>query len=215
MSMITRPGIWNGLLAHKLSLETIDIYYDGFMSASRGRLGLLRDFPSLKHVSVQLETLLGDCDEDSPEIPLLLKETLPSTLETLTLYDNDGFNVLADLPTQLQGMVSPDFPCLKGIFLEAGPGLYDHENECIKASYQAVERKCNENGVEYEIQEPHQLKHGGLRRDLWAKMREDGNERAEWFGVAPKKFRDLEELILCPAKEGKEEEEDDDCDGLW
>lgn len=182
------------------------------MSALRGRFGLLCDFPSLKHVNVQLETLLGDCDDDSPEVLLLLKETLPPTLESLTLYDNDAFDIEVELPAQLQEIIGPDFPCLQGIFLEAGPCLYDNENGCIKASYQAVERKCNENGIEFQIQEDDQREHGGLHQDLWAKisnMREVGNERAEWFGVVPQKFRDLEELILRPAKE---EEDDDDYD---
>ncbi|PLB46734.1 hypothetical protein P170DRAFT_428027 [Aspergillus steynii IBT 23096] len=212
--VITKPDVWKCLLAQKLSLEMIDCYCDGFMSIKRGRFGLLRDFPNLKHVSLEVETLLGGCDDDLIQVPFLPKETLPPKLESSTLYGFKNYDITPELPEQLQELVSSDFPCLRSIVLENGGSIYGNESGEIKASYQALERKCKESGVEFRIQQGNQLRRGGICRDLWEKtlfMQDDGNERAEWFGFVPKRFRDLRELLLRPA-DSIEEDDDDDLD---
>ncbi|KAI9040454.1 uncharacterized protein KD926_008277 [Aspergillus affinis] len=188
--LVLKDEIWKGLLAHKTNLETIDIdlYGLGTISACSGRFIPLRDFSSLKHVSLQLQTLLDDDDEDLPP-PYLPKDTLPPTLESLTTYRYNDYGFPPELPTQLQDLVSPDFPCLRTIVMEDMGGLYDLETEDFRASLQALEQKCNENGVEFRIQHGDQLRHDGIRQDLWAKtlyMREDGHQRADQFVLAPK-----------------------------
>lgn len=58
--------------------------------------------------------LLGGCC-DAPLASVRLKVTLPSTLQTLALYGEEGYReegykVISDLPAQLQELIRGGFP---------------------------------------------------------------------------------------------------------
>ncbi|KXG47041.1 uncharacterized protein PGRI_037870 [Penicillium griseofulvum] len=95
-SEISNPELWDCLQKHKDSLEVIDIFRNGDTFGHKGGwFGLLREFKKLRHLYVQFDTILGGCC-DSPMAPFRLRDTLPSTIQKLTLYQNDdhGFSII-------------------------------------------------------------------------------------------------------------------------
>lgn len=78
---ITNTGIWEGLSTHKPSLESFHYSHGVCTPARCDRLDVLRDFTRLKHVSLEVQTLLlGDRDYKIYRAPFFLKDALPSTL---------------------------------------------------------------------------------------------------------------------------------------
>lgn len=148
--VITNTELWNCLQRHVQSLERIDIYrYASVMvhSAENGHFGPLRGFTRLRHLCIQVEVILGGCC-DAPVAPFRLRDTLPSSLESLTLYGEEGFGVISDLPMQLMEIVNGEFPALSLIVLEELEYLRD-DNKDLKLPYQAVEKACQEKGISF------------------------------------------------------------------
>lgn len=76
------------------------------------------------------------------------------------------------------------------------------ESNGLKVSYQALERKCKENGVESRIESGDRLRQGEINQDYWTKMldmQNDGNERAQRLDVAPRELRCHQGLLTRPA----------------
>lgn len=94
-------------------------------------------FTRLKHLCVHETVLLGGHYE-SPRAPLRLKDTIPSTLESLTIYGEPLENIATDLSTQLLELIRDgNLPSLKSIVFE---GLVDLAGDKVSPDlrYQAL-----------------------------------------------------------------------------
>lgn len=166
--VIANTELWNGLQRHVQTLEKIDIYRHapGVHRAQTGHFGLLCEFTHLKHLCIQVEVILGGCC-DAPIAPFRLRDTLPSSLESLTLYGEEGFGVISDLPMQLVEVVNGEFSALSLITLEELECLRD-DNRDLQLPYQAVEKACQEKGISFQIAEYSQRSVGARQSDIWA-----------------------------------------------
>ncbi|KAL5339700.1 hypothetical protein BJX70DRAFT_362898 [Aspergillus crustosus] len=116
---------------HQLTLETIDIMRSRETHRDEnGHFGRLSGFQKLKNLRIQSAILLGGCC-DLRLAPFHLKDTLPPTIETLSLYGEEGFHVITDLPAQLEEVVSAKdlFPVLSSIFLDDEPALFTEDGQ--------------------------------------------------------------------------------------
>lgn len=216
--VITNTELWGGLQRHVQTLEKIDIYrYAPGMvhRAETGHFGLLCEFTRLKHLCIQVEVMLGGCC-NAPIAPFRLQNTLPSSLESLTLYGEEGFGVISDLPMQLMEVVNGEFPALSLIALEELECLRD-DNGDLKLPYQAVEKACQKKGISFEIVEYDQRSIGARQPDIWARtlyMRTDGHARRKALAYDPKILRkDCSEFLLRSADDMSEDDDaDDDLD---
>lgn len=145
-SIISNAEISDCLQNHTATLESIDICRNRFGDRHRydsGHFDLLRSYTSLKHLRVNPGMPLGGCSA-SPQAPFRLKDTLPSTLQTLTLNE-ESCAVITDLPGQLQELMNGEFPFLKSIVREGLPASWiDGDSRNLNQPYQAVERACRE-----------------------------------------------------------------------
>lgn len=157
--------------------------------------------------------LLGGCCE-SPRAPFRLKDTLPSTLESLTVYGEEGFNVIDDLCVQLQEVLDCGiFPSLAAISLESMKVLFD--NSDLKPPYQIVEHKCKARGILFRIEKSDQLRKGGSCPAIWGKtlyMQTDGSDRALAFDCIFRKLRDHPEILLGATEDIEDSDEDLDSE---
>lgn len=199
-STISNDEMWTCLQKHKHSLERIDIYRDGIWHRDEnGHFGLLRSFTNLKHLCIQVEMLLGGCC-DSPLAPFRLKDTLPSTLQTLVLYGEEGYDIIHDLSLQVQELTSGDFPLLESITMEFQGPVCDL-NGHMTPPYQDLKEKCKGKGINFSIGEIDEFRKGGSCPQLWARtlhMTCDGNARDAAATYAPEEIREPEELLLGP-----------------
>lgn len=141
--VISNTELWNGLQRHVQTLERIDIYrYAPIHRVGTGNFGLLCEFTRLKHLCIQVEVILGGCCH-APVAPFRLRHTLPSSLESLTLYGEKGFEAgdISDLPMQVMEVVNGEFPALRLIILMELECLRE-DNRVLKLSYRAVERRA-------------------------------------------------------------------------
>lgn len=128
--VISNSEVWDMLQPHEDSLRTIDFYREGLQTSvhrvNNGHFSLLRNFSNLLHLRVQVEVLLGGCC-GSPRASFRLKDTLPSSLRSLTLYGEEGYLVHRDLGLQLGELFTSgdDFASLKEIVL-VYRGIYSH-----------------------------------------------------------------------------------------
>lgn len=103
------------------SLEYLDIYRDGTRTTPQqhseeiSHFGLLQGFERLKILCVHLETLLSG-NRDDPCVPFRLKDTLLTSLESLTFYGTSRLILDLDLESQfrevLQGSSFPNLKCV-------------------------------------------------------------------------------------------------------
>lgn len=220
--VISNVEIWNCLQKHQQTLRTIDICRSKHMHRDEnGNFGLLRAFPNLHHVRIQAEMLLGGCC-GSPPAPFRLKDTLPSTLETLTLYGEEGFSIIPDMPLQLMELISGEdlFPYLTAIVLDDIAELYEDFSQELKPQYQILDHLCKDRGVDFWIKEA-TISIGGVLsyQEIWGKaldMQLDGEARNMAVSYNPKKLRDRQELILrsdhTTVEADEYPEEDDEAD---
>jgi hypothetical protein len=92
---ISNAQLFTSLKWHMKSLEYLDTYRDGTGTTpqqhSKGisHFGQLRGFERLKILHVHPKALLGGIQED-PHALFRLKDTLPTSLESLTFYETMG-----------------------------------------------------------------------------------------------------------------------------
>ncbi|OJJ04715.1 hypothetical protein ASPVEDRAFT_44248 [Aspergillus versicolor CBS 583.65] len=200
--VISNVEIWNCLQKHQQTLKTIDICRSRQTHRDdNGNFGLLCTFPKLKHIRIQSEILLGGCC-GSPPAPFRLKDTLPRSLETLTLHGEEGFGVIPDIPLQLMELISGEnqLPYLTAIVLDDIAELYEDFSQELKPQYQILDRLCKDRGVDFWIRELIPSIGGVLSyQAIWGKaldMQLDGEARNMAVSYNPKKLRDRQELIL-------------------
>ncbi|KAJ5468792.1 hypothetical protein N7475_006544 [Penicillium sp. IBT 31633x] len=201
ISKLSFPHMWDCLQKHKNTLQVVDIYRPTSLF-EMGHFGLFRDFTSLKDLRIHIEMLLGGCPE-SPPAPFRLRETLPSTIQDLTLYGEPGYHVVPDMPEQLQELLDSGFPYLRSITLELVDPVARRNGE-RKGPYKRLGELCADKGIVFQVENIEQLSRGGRREELWEKsiyMQEDGRDRSMTASDFPNKFKDPEELLLRSAEE--------------
>lgn len=145
--------LWSCLRKHKQSLETIDIYRGVLEAHVRGgHCGPFREFTSLKHLSMEVGMILGGCAKE-PIAPFRLRDTLPSTLQSLTLYGCHVCMTNTDLPAQLQELVRGDFPLLDTVVLEdsRGPYILVPRYRNMKLLHRDFEQTCRGKGIKFRF----------------------------------------------------------------
>ncbi|KAL2786847.1 hypothetical protein BJX66DRAFT_21548 [Aspergillus keveii] len=204
--IISNAELWNCLLQHQETLESLDVCRSkGMHRDMNGRFGLIRSsFQKLKHLAAQIEILLGGCCGE-PKAPFRLKDTVPTSIESLTLYGDEGFTVHTDLAAQLKEMVTGSrgdstFPHLTSIVLDDSYVLYTDDGINIRPAYQDLVTVCKARGVKLRIEETFNSI-GSLNRyhQLWGEvlyMQEDGEARHSAASETRKRLRDPVELIL-------------------
>lgn len=135
--VILNTKLWECLQTHSDTLERIDFYRSAPSLIHRegtGHFGVLRGLQRLRHLSIQVEVALGGCC-DEPLAPFRLRDTLPSTLESLTFYAVEGFRAISDLPKQLIELLDRgEYPALVSIVLEQDDYICD-DSMVLQPSY--------------------------------------------------------------------------------
>ncbi|KAL4779998.1 hypothetical protein BJX76DRAFT_62377 [Aspergillus varians] len=224
--IISNSELWVCLQKYQHTLETVDICRSkNTHREENGHFGLLRTFPNLKHLRIQSEMLLGGCC-GSPRASFRLKDTLPPTIETLTLYGEEGFDIIPDMHFQLRELISGEnhFPSLNTIVLDDMTSLYDHDVQQLLPQYKDLGRLCRDSGIVFRIEEAVSMLGGMLGyQTIWGKalhMQMDGEARDAAVSYIPKNLRDRQELLLRSEDamdddnndEEEEEEEESDSD---
>lgn len=183
-NIISNIEVWEALQQkHKHSLEIIDFYG---LHPDRGHqdidyFGLLREFTSLKDLSIPNEALFAGCCHPHGAA-FRLKDTLPPNLKSLTIYAGEYFRNFSDLIFQLQEVVhSPEeFPFLESIILEYPDGNYasiilehpDGTDEVVperQMQYKALEQACLSKNISFRTEEGDDLSKGRSRQGNWYK----------------------------------------------
>lgn len=215
LSELSNSEMWECLQKHKNSLKALDIYRAAPMFGM-GHFGFFHDFTSLTDLRIHLDMLLGGC-LGSPLAPFRLQETLPESIQNLTLHGDQGYLTIPDIPDQLQNLLDGSFPSLRSITLEkANPVIINNTAE-IQKPYQRLKELCTDKGIAFQVKEGNQLPRGGKQEELWAKtiyMQREGWDRCIMAWDYPRKLGDSEELLLCSAEleEAKCSDEGDDWD---
>ncbi|KAJ5783040.1 hypothetical protein N7457_004814 [Penicillium paradoxum] len=166
LSELSNSYMWDCLRKHKNTLQAIDIYRADLMFRM-GHFGLLCDFTSLEDLRIHIDMLLGG-GIGSPLASFRLRETLPETLQRLTLYGEQGYLTVPDIPDQLQELLGGGFPKLKSITLEKVDSIA-HSNGDMKEPYRKLEMLCIDNGIIFRIEQSDRLSRGNKREELWEK----------------------------------------------
>ncbi|RMJ21576.1 hypothetical protein PHISP_07556 [Aspergillus sp. HF37] len=213
--VIANAELWECLQSHSQTLEKIDVYRFAPNMVHRmdynGHFGILRGLQRLKHLSIQAEMILGGCC-DEPLAPFRLRDTLPSTLKSLTLYGDEGFRVIGDLAKQLIEVVdSGEFPDLNSIILEKTKYVCDNSMVLV-LSYAELQTACRENGVDFKIEEHDRLSMGGKIRDAWEEdMKKDARYRNKAVDHETRLLKkDYPEPLLRSVEELSDDEDLDD-----
>ena len=204
-SMITDAEAWDCLQKHRSKLESLDILDIYRESLGDTHFGLIRDVTRPKHLCIGIRTLLGGYQDSQPSqpAPFRLRDTLPTTIQTLTLYLLDDENPVLDISGQVSELLCGEFPSLTSITLEK-VGFVVDEGGGLKEPYRSLEEICTEKGVVLRTEEPDRLPKGRSSEYLWAKtnhLRKDGEERTDAAETFPKRLRDTEQLLLLSAED--------------
>ncbi|KAE8152782.1 hypothetical protein BDV25DRAFT_127750 [Aspergillus avenaceus] len=203
LSEVSNSDIWDCLRKHKDSLQNLDIYRNGSVhSHGIGHFGSFSDV-SLMSLGVQAKMLLGEGS------PFRLHETLPPTIQALTLYGSVGYNVVPDLSEQIEELLEAQVPDLKSITPELEAVSYDDGK--LMERYQQLKDTCAKKGINLSLESGSLLPKGGSCRELWTEtfyMRDDGGKRYMAALYMPKRLRDTEELLL-KSLEAAEADRDD------
>ncbi|KFY67861.1 hypothetical protein V496_01379 [Pseudogymnoascus sp. VKM F-4515 (FW-2607)] len=138
------------------SLEYLDIYRDCTVMTPQqhsdgiSHFGLLQGFERLKILCIHPETLLGG-NGDDPRAPFRLKDTLPTSLESLTFYGTSGLIIDLELESQfrevLQGGSFPNLKCVT--FEDVSEFVHYYIPSYVKRPNQAVKALCYEARVNF------------------------------------------------------------------
>ncbi|KAK5658485.1 hypothetical protein OQA88_1874 [Cercophora sp. LCS_1] len=163
--------LWDMIRQHDQSLERLDLYRGTMWRSPQDRnphhlhLGTLQGFKALQHLSVQTSTLLGCCRDHIA--PFLLKDTLPHSLKSLTLYSEEEMQ-RRDIVSLLRDVFDDDsFPLLTRVALEEPFFAFKYSDKI--RPHDEVKQLCEERGRKYETKKasyeagrsPHATK-GGL-----------------------------------------------------
>lgn len=153
---ISNAQLFTSLEGHMKSLEYLDIYRDctGMTpqqhSDGISHFGLLQGFERLKILCIHPETLLGG-NGDDPRAPFRLKDTLPTSLESLTFYGTSGLLIDLELESQfrevLQGGNFPNLKCVT--FEDVSEFVHYYIPSYVKRPNQAVKALCYEARVNF------------------------------------------------------------------
>ena len=112
--------------------------------------GLLQGFERLKILCIHPEALLGG-NGDDPRAPFRLKDTLPTSLESLTFYGTSGLIIDLELESQfrevLQGGSFPNLKCVT--FEDVSEFVHYYIPSYVKRPNQAVKALCYEARVNF------------------------------------------------------------------
>jgi hypothetical protein len=204
--IISNAELWNCLQQHQETLESLDVCRSkGMHRDINGRFGMIRSsFRKLKHLAAQIEILLGGCCGE-PRAPFRLKDTIPTSIESLTLYGDEGFTVHTDLAVQLKEIVTGSvddftFPHLTSIALDDSDVLYTNDGININPVYLDLATACKTRGVKLRIEETfNSIGSINCYHRLWGEslyMQEDGEARHSAASETRKRLRDPVELLL-------------------
>jgi hypothetical protein len=153
---LSNEELWLGVESHCDSIEHFDFYRDctgvrpPMHREGNGHFGSLGMFTRLNRLCVQPETLLGGCTEDDPLAPFRLKDTLPSTLKSLTFYGDQGLLRNEHLGDQICEILEVSSSTqLASIFLEdvsATNAWFTHPKVL---PYRQVRQACRKRGITY------------------------------------------------------------------
>jgi hypothetical protein len=168
---ISNAQIFSALRQHRKSLEYLDIYRDCTGTSPHmhhkniSHFGSLREFERLRKVCIQPAALLGGCLGE-PRAPFRLKDTLPASLESLTLYGIDGLVVDLGLAEQFREVLhSGDFPHLQSIvFEDVSEFVRYFTPSYVSRPNQAVKEACKEARVTFRERRGHRFLKGGKRQ---------------------------------------------------
>ena len=200
---ISNAQLFSALEPHQKCLESLDVYRDctrlwpPVHKGNVSHFGLLRGFDHLKNLRVQVEALLGGYNRE-PRAPFRLKDTLPFSLESLTLYGISGLLLDYGLEEQFREIfLSGDFPHLKSVIFE-DVSRFHHLmiQPFVTKPHEAVKELCKEARVTFQVQNGRHLLKGG--------------KQSPWFKQACRMRRSWEnkQEILT---EYEDSEEDDSC----
>ncbi|KAL4884064.1 hypothetical protein BJY04DRAFT_21231 [Aspergillus karnatakaensis] len=199
--VVSNSQLWSYLQRHKGTLETLDISRSKTTHRDEnGRFDKLGILQNLKHLRIQSEIILGGCC-GSLRAPFRLKDTLPPTIETLTLYGNEGFDVITDLSVQLEEVVRDrdHFPSLHSIFLDDVPALFTDDGQWPQPAWTGFVRICKQRHINLKVDEVTNMLGMLSYKELWEKtlyMQADGEERNAAVAHNMKGLRDRQELLL-------------------
>ena len=151
---VTNAELWKILVKFKHSLQHLNVYRDirasGLHDEGNEHMGLLSGFERLETLSIQPEALIGGCC-GAERAPFQLKDTLPPSLSSLTLYNPEEANgVYAALPSQLIQVVGDKrYVFLRSIALEDElQSWWDSESICHA---EKLKQACKEAKIELRI----------------------------------------------------------------
>lgn len=168
---ISNAQLFTSLEGHMKSLEYIDIYRDGAGTTPQqhseeiSHFGLLQGFERLKILRVHPETLLGG-NRDDPRAPFRLKDTLPTSLESLTFYGTSGLILDLELESQfrevLQGGSFPNLKCVT--YEDLSEFVHFYIPSYVKRPNQAVKALCYEARVNFRERKIRHFPKGGKQQ---------------------------------------------------
>jgi len=168
---ISNAQLFTSLEGHMKSLEYLDIYRDGTGTTPQqhseeiSHFGLLQGFERLKILRVHPETLLGG-NRDDPRAPFRLKDTLPTSLESLTFYGTSGLILDLELESQfrevLQGGSFPNLKCVT--FEDVSEFVHYYIPSYVKRPNQAVKALCYEARVNFRERKIRHFPKGGKQQ---------------------------------------------------
>jgi hypothetical protein len=183
---ISNAQLFEALESHRGSLESLDVYRDDVAGMGPpaynkriSHFGPLRGFERLKNLSIQPEALIGGVGIGEPRAPFRLRDTLPSSIESLTLYGGPGLVVDLELGEQFQEVLgSGAFPNLKSIVFEDAEEIVPlFDPKCVARPNEAVRDACKQAGVTFLEQEGCRLSKGGMQSPWACRMR---RQRGKW-----------------------------------
>jgi hypothetical protein len=137
--------------------------------------------------------------------PFRLRDTLPSTIQKLTLYQNDdhGFSII-NLHSHLPELLGGQFPFLKYITIQDTEFQFyflRRDQYLILQDFYAVR------GIDFRMGSEDQIHAVGSFGELWFKpfdMKRDGTTRAHAvsaISAEPQFLRDSQDLLLYSSEE--------------
>jgi hypothetical protein len=183
VNQLSNADLWRILRQQEDSLEHLDFYRgsDGCSppqhTADNSYFGTMQGFKRLRSLCIQPEALLGGCCGDD-YAPFHLRDTLPQSLESLTLYGDEGLSRNKTLGRQLRDVVADTegFPLLSHVALEATSDKIQNYTDPADPPHDEVERACRESGRRYETLAASSCTKGGLGRPYYRERKEERDE---------------------------------------